>query len=1046
MANVLSLALRVTADATGLKLDPVQRALVGLGDQADKLTAQFDQFAAGSGAAAAAQADFAARSQELINTLRDNGSATAFAAAFEQLNAEARELAVAFAEGQRVTEANRTEEERRAITLAKLNDLVQKGAIDQETFNRASAEASGANAEAARAAGEAARVQAEAAKVQADALRQRQALEARAASIINANLTAQERYEQSLRELNDLQRQGLLTQEQYNRAVAAARKPLDDAAAASARVADAGKESALQFNELSGIFAILPGPLGNIAGRISGISSASEGLSRIFAGGLGQGVSAIRASFTTLLNPLTLALGSVAAFGAAAVSITRGLVDLESRVKGLGAAADQLGVSFETIQVLEEAASRAGTSIDAAAAGIQKFAARIDDARSGTGAAAEAFRELGISQEELANTAPTELAARVAEELGKIEDPARRAALQVDLLGKSGEQLRRTFAEIPGAADDLEKFGAAISPEDRARIESLGPAFDGIGVALRGLGQSILTPFAGLVEGVADALANAIGAVTNSIRPILEQLSPILDAVGARFSAFGESLFAASQQATIALQPLVSVFEFFSGIVQAAIPGITSALESLFAVVARLTTVFLDSFSAIVNVVGEVFAAFTNLLGFSEVGDFATTIGEAYNFLYESIAQVITIVGNVLEVVNRFATVAFVAIGKVVTTFINLVSVVSEFLGIGAALQAIGSVIAGVFGSVAGVFSTIANAIGGVVGRLLGIAERFLGIDRSAKEAAASTEAISAATDSLNDKAAIAVEQAEKIAAADKARQKELEKQIENVDKLIEASEKQQRIESEFGGSSERFDAAERILAIEAEIARVQELQRAANAAGDTAAAAAAASRLGTLDQVVARERANAEQLAASQETAAEAAAQGFSSGFESAFDAANKGISGLIDKAGEFGNEGAIAAARLQEGIKAAQEQVRAGILNREGFEQEVARQKKLADDRIKSLEQVQKIGEDIAKQESDIRERQFEVDLARLEELNTVRTGSVEVGDIRSGGISAFFATLREDPAVSEAKKQTAELTKLNKNIEKLEARRVDILAGTG
>jgi hypothetical protein len=90
MANVLSLALKITADASGLNLSPVQRALVGLGDQADKLTGLFDKFATGSGAAADAQAEFAARSQELINTLRDGGSATEFAAGFAALSEEAR--------------------------------------------------------------------------------------------------------------------------------------------------------------------------------------------------------------------------------------------------------------------------------------------------------------------------------------------------------------------------------------------------------------------------------------------------------------------------------------------------------------------------------------------------------------------------------------------------------------------------------------------------------------------------------------------------------------------------------------------------------------------------------------------------------------------------------------------------------------------------------------------------------------------------------------------------------------------------------------------
>jgi hypothetical protein len=944
MANVLSLALRVTADATGLKLDPVQRALVGLGDQADKLTSQFDQFAAGSGAAAAASADFAARSQELINTLRDNGSATQFAAAFEKLNAEARELAVAFAEGQRVTEANRTEEERRAITLAKLNDLLDKGAISQdvfnraaaeasganadaaraaaesaqvqaeavrlqaegqriteanrteeekraitlarlnelfdqgaigqETFNRASAEASGANAEAARAAGEAARVQAEAAKVQSDALRQRQALESRAASIINANLTAQERYEQSLRELNDLQRQGLLTQEQYNRAVAAARKPLDDAAAASARVAEAGKESALQFNELSGVFAILPGSLGNIAGRLSGLTSAGEGLSRVFSGGLKQGIASIGQTVAGLVNPFTIAAAGIVGFGAAATAITRGLIDLEARVKSLGAAAEQLGVSFETIQVLEEAASRAGTSLDAAAAGIQKFAARIDDARSGTGAAAEAFRELGISQEELANTAPTELAARVAEELGKIEDPARRAALQVDLLGKSGEELRRTFAELPGAADDLEKFGAAISPEDRARIEALGPAFDGFGVALRGLGQSVITPFAGIVAGLTETLASLINVVTTVAQVIGFVLTPVLDGIGAAFSVVADGI-----------NNTVGFFRsFFSSTDEAA-----EKVETLRAAAEEATE--FDDASA---------KAFEKTLE-GVRSKLSEAVDESVNFGQAGFDAALQYQNSIDELQRQFDR-----------------GIINE--------------------------------------------ESFKRAAEQANEAyEQQIQVLSRAADAAEQKAAA---------------------EIAAVDKLIEASEQQQRIANEFGGSDQRFQAAQNLVAIETEIARVEEQQRIARAAGDTAAADAATARLASLDQVAARERDIASGAAEEREAAAKAADD-----------------------------------------------------LTKKLF----AEAQKRADAEVAAREKIEEA-------QAAFRERQFEVDLARLEELNTVRTGAVEVGDIRSGGIGAFFATLQEDPAVSEAKKQTAELTKLNKNIEKLEAQRVDILAGTG
>jgi hypothetical protein len=137
MANVLSLALRVTADASGLKLDPVQRALVGLGDQADKLTKQFEQFTGGSEAAAKAQERFDQQAQGLINTLRDGGSATEFAAGFERLTEAVNKEAAAFERAARITEANLSPLERFGRAQAELNEQVNAGRISQETYERA---------------------------------------------------------------------------------------------------------------------------------------------------------------------------------------------------------------------------------------------------------------------------------------------------------------------------------------------------------------------------------------------------------------------------------------------------------------------------------------------------------------------------------------------------------------------------------------------------------------------------------------------------------------------------------------------------------------------------------------------------------------------------------------------------------------------------------------------------------------------------------------------------------------------------------------------
>jgi len=801
MANILSLAARINADASGFKLDPVQKALRALGEETERVAGIFDKFTDTSEAAAKAQQDTTKALQDLIAA-------------------------------------------RKAGTITKDEFAEQFKAVE-------------------------------------DAARKEAAALQRAAEITQASLTPLERYDQSLAELDAQLQAGRISQETYTRATERAAKGLTDAEraargfeVATEATADNAAKTTLQFNELSGVFAVLPGPLGNIAGRISGIASAGEGLSRVFAGGLRQGITNVAGSFSSLLTSTNIALGGIAAFGAAAVAITRGLVDLEARVKSLGASADQLGVSFQTIQVLEEAAARAGTSIEAASAGIQKFAARIDDARSGTGAAAEAFRELGISQEELANTAPTELAARVAEELGKIEDPARRAALQVDLLGKSGEELRRTFSEIPGAADDLEKFGAAISPEDRARIEALGPAFDGFGVALRGLGQSVITPFAGIVAGLTETLGSLINVVTAVAQAIGAVLSPVLDGVGAAFGLFADGI-----------NNTVGFFRsFFASTDEAA-----EKVETLKAAAEEAT-------------------------------EFDDAAAKAFQKTLEGVQQTLS---DAVDESSKFGEAGF-----------------------NAALQYQNSITE---------------------------------LQRQFDQGIINEESFKRAAEQANE---AYEQQIDTIRRATEETERKAQAEADAVQSIIDANLEQIRVDQQFGGDSSRAKAADNLLKIQQEQLRVEEQLQAARAAGDAEAINALSGRLATLDQVAARERDIASGAAKQREEAAKAA----------------------------------------------------------EDAAKEVA---KIAEQRAKDLERV---NEQILDKQKEFAARQFEIELERAQELATVRTGSVEINDIRSGGISAFFDTLKEDPAIAEAKKTNKELEQIRKGISALQAEKIDILGGTG
>lgn len=507
MATVLGLAMRITADASGLArtLTPAERSLQRLGEIASSSSRLFDAFLSSTTGASAAQRQFATDVAFLTSELR-RGLRTPqeFAAEFERLQVAARETADAFAEGQRLSNQYATAQERQAAALQRLDELFQLGAIGIDTYNRAASDAIGVNDRAAQ------------------AERERAAAIARAAQITESVLTPMQRYDQEVTELRQHLDAARISEETFNRAVEQATQRFIRAESAAkgydVAVQGAGTKGNLAFNELAGTLAILPGPIGNVAGRLSGISSAAEGLNRIFSngGGIGQFGTALAG----LINPATLALGAVAAFGAGAVAVGRGLVQLEGEVERLTQLADRLGVSFDFIQVLEVAASQTGSSIDSLGTSFTKFLRSLDDARDGGRAAAEAFVELGISAEEVRGSNPESLFTRAADAIAKMEDPAKRAATAVALFGKSGAELLPVFRQLGQAALDIERIGGSLTDQQQADVLAFGDALDRVGVASQGFKRQITAAFADFGQTVADSTAESIGALNRFIKSL----------------------------------------------------------------------------------------------------------------------------------------------------------------------------------------------------------------------------------------------------------------------------------------------------------------------------------------------------------------------------------------------------------------------------------------------------------------------------------------------------------------------------------------------
>jgi prefoldin subunit 5 len=620
MATVLGLAMKVTADASGLgsSLSPVDKALADLGSKAESTASIFDRFRATTEGAANAQANVKSQFDQLAAALQAGEiSAKQYAESFTAIQSAAQQTARIFEDGAKTIEKYRTAEEQTALAVDRLNEQLKAGAIDSATYERALADVTGENERAAKA------------EEKVNQFRDR------GRQILEQTRTPLERYDAQVNELRQHLEAGTITQETYDRAltkVSADFQKAEQAAKGYDKEAEkAGKGGVLQFNELSGILAAIPGPIGNIAGRMSGLSSAAEGLGRVFAGGLQSGVTSVAASVSALVNPFTVAVAGIAAFGAAAASIASGLSNLSAKAEALSNTASRLGASFDFVQVLDEAAKRTGLSIDEIASALQKFEVNIAKAREGSNDVSKAFQRLGISQEELRNTDPTELAQRTADALAEIQDPAERAALATEVLGKKGLELLPAFASLADSQAALERFSATISDVDVERLAGVDDSFDDIRTALQGLSQNLLVPFAGLADGVASAIADAIGGFTNLLEPILKRITPFLDAIGDGFTAVGEVIYEAGT---------------FAG----------NALETFFAIVERLGTIVGAAVDQTVGYVADLVAGWLDFTGIGgTISSVTSAIAGAFQGLWQGIKNVVSQVGGFIDRVLQFA-------------------------------------------------------------------------------------------------------------------------------------------------------------------------------------------------------------------------------------------------------------------------------------------------------------------------------------------------------------------------------------------------------
>jgi hypothetical protein len=121
------------------------------------------------------------------------------------------------------------------------------------------------------------------------------------------------------------------------------------------------------------------------------------------------------------------------------------------------------------------------------------------------------------------------------------------------------------------------------------------------------------------------------------------------------------------------------------------------------------------------------------------------------------------------------------------------------------------------------------------------------------------------------------------------------------------------------------------------------------------------------------------------------------------------------------------------REAKAAEQEAQRKAAAEEKAAEERKRQEEKAAQERRKAQEAEDKMKNDL---QADYNKKAFDYESNRLDKLSEVNTKALEQSDIRSGGISQVLAmaTGREDPAVTESRKQLKELQALRTAVQSL------------
>lgn len=230
--------------------------------------------------------------------------------------------------------------------------------------------------------------------------------------------------------------------------------------------------------------------------------------------------------------------------GAAAVGVFKLAESVSNLGDDVAKTSRSLGLSTDALQEFRYIGERSGVSVDEMDVALKKLIVNVGDA---TSEVSESLSMLGISADAIQKAGPDQALNLVADGMARIKDPAKRAAIAVDLFGKNGVKMVNVLSEgrtgMAALAKEAHRVGYVLEGPTLDASEKLNDMILNMRTSFKALGNQMASKFMPLVTravvGITDFLVDnrqLMDDLADGAIKIFEGLAPMVQTLLPKFA------------------------------------------------------------------------------------------------------------------------------------------------------------------------------------------------------------------------------------------------------------------------------------------------------------------------------------------------------------------------------------------------------------------------------------------------------------------------------------------------------------------------------